>query len=139
MPSFKLVVLVSLLGLSLTGCGGPKKYVLQSSGDAVGADARLVADINKDTGTTKVDFEATNLPPPGRVEANAQQYEVWQRGTDATGWTRIGTLDYDETSRKGTLKEVSVPMANFDFQVTAEAPGATSPSNAVVFVQRVSQ
>ncbi len=140
MNPLKLLILTSVLGLALTGCGGPRKYVLQGTGSVVGADARITANFDAESAATRLDIEATNLAPPARVAADTDQYVVWQRSAPGGGWTRVGSLDYDESTRKGSLKSVSVPATDFDLQVTAESGAAgQSPSSEPVFAQRISR
>ncbi len=122
----------------IVGCGGPLKYTLRGSDNATGADAQVVAKVNKGEGNTRLDIHATNLPPADRLRPGSTAFVVWQRKNQGVNWSRVGTLNYDPASREGTLREVSVPETAFDLQVTPEneaAPG--SPSNQPVFSQRV--
>jgi len=133
----------SILAVALTtallvsGCG-PLKYTLQSTDKAPGADATLFADIHADQGNTRVDFTATNLAPPDRIETGDTAFVAWWRKDDKALWQRIGALQYSPEKRYGSLEAGSVPETAFDFQVSGEkAVDAASPSPSIIFAQHV--
>lgn len=131
-----LVLLLGGFAALQSGCG-PLKYNVRSSALAPGADAKLTADVKKRQGQTLLEMEATNLIPPNRVEENGAQYVAWYRPNASGQWNRIGTLDYDEDDRKGSLNG-SVPETAFDFQVSVEGEAPPmSPSPQILFSQRV--
>lgn len=136
MISPKHVLLVTLV-LSAVGCGGPLKYNMHSTPIAPGADAHLVADVREDQNQTLIELEVKNLPPPSRVAPDTKSYVVFYRGDQDKPWTRVGALQYDEDDRTGKF-EGTVPAKQFDLEVSAEEEvDGASPSNAIVFSQRV--
>lgn len=125
--------------VALAGCGGPLKYNVASSRLAPGADAEITANINEDQNQTAVEVHAKNLPPPGRVNAEAKVYVAWARKTDGGVWARLGTVQFDEDKRTADFT-ATVPEEDFDFEISAEAdPAVQSPSADVVFSQRVAK
>ena len=131
----RLLVLAGVAALQY-GCG-TLKYTVPSSAIAPGADAKVTADVKKRQGQTILEVEAVNLMPPHRVDASGAQYIAWYRPNSDGQWSRIGTLEYDEDDRRGSLNG-SVPEVAFDFQISVEpeTPPA-SPSPQVLFRQRV--
>lgn len=131
-PIFLLFVAV----LALSACG-PLQYELVGDPVVIGADATLKADVHKDQNFTAVDFAARNLAPPARLGETLTTYVVWQRKSDQSDWERVGALDYDDKTRRGTLR-ATVPQVAFELEVTAEDDAQTrSPGGVVVFSQRV--
>lgn len=125
------------LTLGLAACGGPLKFQVPSSKNAPGADAQIVADVKQEQGLTQLEIEARNLPPPGRVQEGATSFIVWQRKSPQAQWARLGGLQYDEDTRKGTWSG-TVPETGFDLNITTEkASDVASPSGDTVFKQRV--
>ncbi len=122
--------------LFLAACGGPLKYTVPSP-KALGADAKIVADVKADQHQTLLEIKALNLAPADRVAAGTQHYVLWQRKDANSQWTRVGTLVYDDKDREGKF-EGSVPETAFDLSITAEKDaGAAAPSAEVVFSQHV--
>lgn len=136
----KLVARLSLLTAlvaSQMGCAGPLKYEVQSSEIARGADAKIIANVHEKQNQTHLEVEVVNLIPPERVNEATAQYLGWYRTSPEGVWMRIGALEYDPGDRKGKLIG-SVPESAFDFEISAEAAGRPgSPSNHVIFAQRV--
>ncbi len=100
---------------------------------AIGADAKIVADVDKQKNQTQLKVEVTNLAPPARVSEDATTFILWQRRSQDIPWARVGTLDYDEKSRKGSF-EGSVPESSFVLQIGAEANArAAAPAGKAVF------
>ncbi|MCL2726612.1 MAG: hypothetical protein FWD69_19505 [Polyangiaceae bacterium] len=125
------------LVLGLAACGGPLKYEIQGSSRAPGADARIVADVQKDHGQTRLQINASNLAPPDRVSEGSKVYVIFQRKDSGRQWTRVGGLDFNESSRVGRFTG-TVPETGFDLAISAEKdPTVASPSADVVFSQRV--
>jgi hypothetical protein len=124
---------------ALTACGGPLKYQIHGSAKAPDADAKIVADVQKEAGLTKLKINGEHMAPPDRLVPGASTYVVWARKDDGDKWQRVGALKYDEGSRVGSIEEASVPLLSFDLEVSIEK-GATpeSPSSDVVLSQRVS-
>lgn len=125
--------------LVLAACGGPLKYNVASSRLAPGADAEIVAEVNDEQNQTSVNFQAKNLPPPGRVNPNGKHYVAWQRKGNDGVWSRLGTVLFDEEKRTAQI-QATVPERAFEFEVSVEAnESAVSPSADVVFSQRVAK
>jgi hypothetical protein len=133
----KLAVLVML---ALVACGGPLKYQPKPTARAPEADAKVVANIAKDTHTTRLSIELIHLAPPGRIQDGAKTYMVWQRRASEGPWTRIGALTYNEGSREGKLEEATVPEVSFDMLISAEEKiDAATPSAHVIIEQKVNK
>lgn len=121
----------------VAACGGPLKYTMPSTSIAPGADGHLVADVHEEQNQTKIELEVNNLAPPSRVSPDTKSYVVWYRGNADKPWSRVGALTYDEGDREGKF-EGTVPAKEFDLEVSAETEtDGASPSNAIVFSQRV--
>lgn len=132
----KLTIASSLL--LLAACGGAKKYEVQGSNKAPGADAKITTEFHKDQNHSMLTIAATDLPPPDRVAHGSRFYTAWYRSNEEATWSRLGNLKYDEGSRKGDL-EATTPEASFDLKISAEATDAQAePSNSVIFQKRVS-
>jgi hypothetical protein len=129
----KLFALITLaLALSVAACG-PLKYEIQSSQIAAGADAVVVADVNKEGAFTRLKIEAKNLPPPGRVKDGKTDFVIWARES-GKDWQRVAALPYSEGERSGKVEEISVALMSFDLQITAEDnANPDKPSEEVVF------
>jgi len=125
--------------LLLVACGGPLKYEMRSTPKAPGSDGKLIASVHESQHQTEVELEVKNLPPPDRISDGATDYVAWSRKNATATWTRLGSLKYESSERGGTMKG-TVPETSFDFAVTAEkAALAATPSNDVVFEQRVGE
>lgn len=130
---------LSLVVAGVSACG-PLKYELRGTEAATGADAVVTAEIQAEQNLTKLNVTASNLPPPERIKENMTTFVVWQRANSDAVWSRVGALDYSPDSRKGTLKDASVPVTAFDLQVTAETDAnIASPAGELIFSQRVSK
>ncbi|WP_437621780.1 hypothetical protein [Sorangium sp. So ce1151] len=122
-----------LVGMALSGCGGPSEKTVQGTQLAPGADAHITADIDSDGATTRLAVNVVHLSPPERVQSGSKHFVVWQRPNSEASWRRVGVLDYDPDSRNGTLTEMTVPHANFELLITAEKQSSPrSPSSAAV-------
>ncbi|AKU97590.1 hypothetical protein AKJ09_04254 [Labilithrix luteola] len=133
----KIASLVVCFSLALVACGGPLKYEVPSSARAPGADAKVLAKVQKDQSLTELEIEATNLAPPGRVTDGATAYVVWHRKDSGKAWTRSGGLAYNESDRKGKWTG-TVPETAFDLVISAEKDASGgSPSGETVFSQHV--
>ena len=133
----KMPALVLLLSLAAAACGGPLKYEVASSARAPGADAKIVAKVQKDQSLTQLEIEAVNLPPPGRVSEGATTYVVWHRKDSGGAWARSGGLVYDESDRKGKWTG-SIPETSFDLTISAEKEAsAGTPYREAVLSQHV--
>lgn len=129
-----------LLCVAMAACGGPLRYALHGTQKAPDADAEIVADVNEDSGFTRINLKVEHLAPPGRVLAGASQYVVWARKADGAPWQRIGALAYDEDKRRGDIMEASVPLTEFALIVSAEKESAPEkPSEDVVVAQEVNR
>lgn len=132
----KRLSLLALLVLATAACG-PLKYELKGTALATGADAVIVADVQKDQAMTLLEVKATDLPPPDRVMSGSLVFVVWQRKDSSAPWSRVGVLEYAEGSREGTFK-ATVPEVSFEVEVTAERePAPASPGPDAVFFQKV--
>lgn len=132
------VLLLALGGAAavLPGCG-TLKYEVPSSSIAPGGDAKVTAEVKKKAHQTVLEVQARNLIPPARVEPNGTQFVAWYRPNPSGAWNRIGTLEYDEDERTGSLSG-SVPETAFDLQISVEPEiPPTSPSPQILFSQRV--
>ena len=130
-----------LIGLGLlaliagTGCS-TLKYEVRSPRDP-GADLRIVAELKKDQGHTKLELKGENLTPPERIVPGGQNFVIWARRNADTQWTRLGALEYSKGSRKGKF-EATYADIKFEVVVTAERGNhPPQPSTDVVFAQRV--
>ena len=129
-------LLVALFVLAGFGCG-TLKYEVPGTARAPGADAKIIAEVNKAGGNTKLEIRAENLPPPERLQPGTTTFVVWQRKSDAAPWQRIGALNYDKGKRRGTL-EATAPETKFELVVTAELNASpVSPSGNIMFQQLV--
>lgn len=138
MRQFGLIAVVCAFVFVAQGCGGPLHYAMRGSEHATGADATLDARIDRDQSRTRLDARVTNLAPPDRIQPGATVFVVWERRNASQPWARLGTLNYDPTSRAGEVLDVNVAETSFDLQVTAESTAqAGSPSNSAVFTQTV--
>ena len=131
----------SILGLVVAlflfvGCG-TLKYQVQGTARAPGADAKIVAEVNKGAGNMKLEILAENLPPPERLQPGTTAFVVWQRKNDTAQWQRVGALTYDKGKRRGTL-EATAPETKLELVITAEMSGSpASPSGNILFQQLV--
>ncbi len=129
-------LLVAALVFAAVGCG-TLKYEVAGTAKAPGADAKIVAEVNKSTGSTKLEINAENLPPPDRLQPGSNAFVVWQRKNDSATWQRLGALQYDKSGRKGTL-EATAPETKFELVITAEnQTSPASPSSNIIFQQVV--
>ncbi len=127
----------SAVATLLVACGGPLKYEAISSPRAPGADASIEADVREEQHQTQLELEIDNLPPAERIDPESQHYVVWYRRDSKDTWTRIAALSYEADSREGEL-HTAVPETAFDLWVTVEKDlDVASPSQNVVFEQRV--
>jgi hypothetical protein len=134
----------SILTLALAavgaGCGGPLRYTLKGTPKAPEADATVVADVDDKTSIAHLTIKCEHLAPPDRLSPGATAYVVWARKNDSGPWTRVGALQYDDGTRKGELKEASVPLTAFDLVITLEKqPAPESPSPDIAISQRVQE
>lgn len=86
-------LLFSILFLLALAACGPLKYTVASSGKAPGADAKIVARVDKGTAHTKLEISAENLPPPGRVSDGMTVYVAWYRKDSSDKWQRMAGLN----------------------------------------------
>ena len=115
--------------LAASGC--VKHYALRGGASAPGADG-TVAVATQEGGNVSLDIDVSNLLPPDRVSAGLTQYAVWVQ-TEHTDAVRLGTLNYDEEKRRGSMM-ATTPFKNFQLIVSGEATsGVASPSEHVVF------
>ena len=129
-------LLVALFVLAGFGCG-TLKYEVPGTARAPGADAKVIAEVNKGAGSTKLEIRAENLPPPERLQPGTTAFVVWQRKNDTAPWQRIGALTYDKGKRRGTL-EGTCPETKFELVITAELnTSPASPSGNIMFQQLV--
>jgi len=137
MKRYVPILLTTVLNLTLIGCGGPLKYEVTSSAQAPGADARMVARVEKAQHSTTVDIDVTNLAPPERVASGAVAFVIWQRKDSTVTWSRVGALSYDEKTRSGSFSG-TVPEVAFNLSICAENRlNVVTPSTDIVFSQRI--
>lgn len=123
---------------ALPACGGPLEYAPKPTARAPEADAKIVAEVQKSQGNTKLTLKVIHLAPPSRLQEGATTFVVWQRKNGDKPWARVGGLAYKEGDREGKLEEASVPETAFELIVTAEEkPDVASPSPAILFEQKV--
>lgn len=123
---------------ALAGCGGPLHYEIHGSPKSPEIDAKITAKVDKAASMSKLTISIEHLAPPGRIGSDASTFVVWARGGDSKQWQRVGALKYDEGDRKGELSEASVPLVDFDLQITAEKKAAPeSPGSDTLIAQRV--
>ena len=129
-----------LLCAAMAACGGPLRYAPHGTQKAPDADAEIVAEVNADSGFTRVNVKVEHLAPPARLVAGGTTYVVWARQNDGAPWQRIGALAYDEGKRRGDLMEATVPLTGFDLIISAEKESApANPSEDVVVAQDVNK
>ncbi|HVJ91306.1 MAG TPA: hypothetical protein VM580_15990 [Labilithrix sp.] len=130
-------LLSAVILVTLAACGGPLKYEVRSSETAPGADAKIVADVNKEQNQTELKVHANNLPPPSRVVEGSNNFVAWYRKDSKDAWTRIGSMEYDEGDRKAKLN-ATTPETSFDIAISVEKePSPASPSPDIVFSQHI--
>jgi hypothetical protein len=128
-----------LVGAFALGCG-PQKYIVTGTDLVAGADGTVLADVKKDLGSTQIDVRVDHLAPPQRLKPLATAFVAWQRRDSATTWSRVGALRYDEGSRRGELKDTTIPETRFDLLITVETEvSPAAPASEVVFAQRVGE
>lgn len=131
------VICLSAVAALLAACGGTLEYEAVSSPMAPGAEASIEAKVNEDQRQTLVDIEIEHLPPAASVDAESAHYVAWYRRDRGEQWSRLAGLNYEESEREAKLR-TSVPETEFDLWVTTERDlEAVSPSQNVVFEQRV--
>lgn len=129
---------LALSAMLFAACGGPLKYTPKSADRAPGANIEIVADVQEKTSNTRLNVTTKFLPPPATLQEKATTYVAWQRTNPDSVWMRVGALTYDDKSREGVMKDVTVPETKFEFMITAEAvPNAPTPSADVVVTQKV--
>ncbi|MFO0756996.1 MAG: hypothetical protein U0359_10910 [Byssovorax sp.] len=129
--------LALVFSAALVACGGPLKYAPKGTPRAPECDANIVADVNKDSSTTRLEIKAEHLAPPGRLQEGGTTYVVWARKPDAQ-WQRIGAIKYDEGGRTGDIAGVSVPFTSFELIISIEKKAdPEAPSGDVVISQKV--
>jgi hypothetical protein len=135
---FVPAALAFALALGTVAVGGcALNYTVAATPAAVGADAKITADVVKDQGITKVTIQIENLAPAERVAAGSTSFVVWAR-REGGAWLRVGALKYDEGARRAVAEQWTVPETTFELQVTAEAgPMPEAPSTTVVVTQKV--
>jgi hypothetical protein len=125
------LVLVTLFALA---CGADT-YDSQGTNRAVGTDAEVSVS-DDPSGNHRIEIEVRHLPPPGRIASGHTHFVAWSI-PDGGVPQHIGTLDYDEDDRVGTL-ETLTPFNVFQVRVTAEKERLPrSPSEHVVVRQSV--
>ena len=135
----RTAVFAGLLAVS-AGCAGSLHYVVRGTPRVAGADADVTAAVNRDQANTRLEVHATNLPPPDRIQNNAQTFVVWQRRNGGSPWLRVGALQYNPGTRTGDMHDTTVPEVAFEMEITAEnAPDVNSPSEAVIFVRPINR
>jgi hypothetical protein len=133
-------IVAFLLCAAMAACGGPLRYQPHGTPKAPEADAEIVAEVNADSGFTRINMTVDHLAPPARLTAGGTTYVVWARQSDGAPWQRVGALAYDEGQRRGKMEEATVPLTGFDLIVSAEKENApANPSADVVVVQEVNK
>jgi hypothetical protein len=135
--NWKKIALTLSMAAMLVGCGGPNKYTVRGTAIAPGTDAKIVADVKKESSMTQLQITAENLAPPERLAPDGKMFVLWTMGPKRK-WHRVGALNYREGDRKASIEGVSVPVTQFELQVTVEStPDPESPSSNVVISQQV--
>ena len=126
------------LAAALIGCSGTLRYAPKGTPRAPDADAYIDATVSQPNMMTQVSVKIEHLAPPDRLVAGSTNYVVWARRDDGAPWARVGSLKYDNGSRKGELYGASVPETSFELIVSAERQAAPAgPSADVVLAQKV--
>ena len=121
--------------VATTGCGPANQYVVRGTERSVGVDGiieitRTASDVNV------VTVNLVNLPPPERHDRDKKTFVVWITPKDGAP-IRAGSLDYDASNRRGSLR-VTTPNDEVFVQVTAETgPRASAPSDFIVVSRHV--
>ncbi|MBX3182349.1 MAG: hypothetical protein KF915_06955 [Polyangiaceae bacterium] len=131
-----VAVILSVATLA-AGCGG-LSYEVKGKPPATGAIARIDGKTQEDTKTTRLTIEVEFLQPPADLDPKGTGFVVWFRKNNASQWSRLGNLDYNESSRKGTLKDFSVPELKFELAISVEGGDSAASPTTIVFTQLVS-
>jgi hypothetical protein len=129
-----LPLLLTLGLLAAAGCG-PKPIDFGGSARTAGVDGRIEwKKLSADTRLVKTTF--TFLPPPSRITEGATIYVLWFVPENAPAM-KMGTLVYDEGSRKGHLEATSA-VSKFEVMLTAEKTNQVgAPSEHIIARKKV--
>ena len=120
------------LTLALVACGGgPVVLQVKGTPSSPGSDAVVTAKIDSARIQTELKIETEKLPAPERIDPGSKFYVIWARKDTKGGWTRLGSLEYDEGKQAGKWMG-TYPDTSFDVAISVEkeaAPGAPSPKN----------
>ena len=129
-----LPILLTLGLLTAAGCG-PKAIDFGGSSRTAGVDGKVEwKKLSADTRLVKTSFKF--LPPPSRIHEGATIYVLWFVPENAPA-VKMGTLVYEESSRKGHL-EATTAVSRFEVMLTAEKNNAIgAPSEHVIARKKV--
>jgi hypothetical protein len=102
---------------ALTGCGGAITFTVKGTPKAPELDGKVICDPKSDNGMTTIKIDFEHLAPPARL-GSGSYFVVWAKSEK--GWMRVGTLKYDEGSRKASIEGASAPLTSFDLMITVE-------------------
>lgn len=129
-----LPLLLTLGLLFAAGCG-PKPIEFGGSARTAGVDGKIEwKKLSADTRLVKTTFEF--LPPPSRIHEGATIYVLWFVPENAPAM-KMGTLVYDEGSRRGHL-EATAAFSTFEVMLTAEKNNQIgAPSENIIARKKV--
>jgi len=135
----KSLAKAALFGLVLSTTACAQTYMLKGMQGAPGADGKITATVVSENTLTQLSIKVEHLAPPERLLAGSTSYIVWARRDSNSEWLRIAKLDYDPSSRKGTVDVATVPLTGFELAISAEQQDMPkSPSTTLVFTQKIS-
>lgn len=128
--------LVFGLALASTACGGgAQTYQVVGSQRDPGAQGRIQVELIEG-GNHMVTATLEHMTPPERLGSGLTTFLMWFRTPQGQS-TMESRIEYDPETRTGRAY-ATTPQNNFVVIVTAERnPNATSPSENVIFTQRV--
>lgn len=117
------------------GCSAVSEYSVPSTPHALGADLAIRIE-RTDDGNFLVNLAAASLSPPERIGFDKTSFVVWFKAAHQPA-QQMGLLDYDSTTRRGTLAATTTNR-EFLVLITAEpGPDVTVPGETSVFEQLV--
>jgi hypothetical protein len=130
---------VALLALALSTAACAQTYMVKGMQGAPDADGKITAKVMSENTLTQISIATEHLAPPERLLAGSTAYIVWARKDSNAEWLRIAKLNYDASSRKGSVESATVPLTGFELAISAENQDMPkSPSTTIVFTQKIS-
>jgi hypothetical protein len=131
------LALAFAVALASAGCASSTVDARRTGAD-VQPVARVLGDLDATASTMRVQVDIAGLRAPGDLAPNARAFVVWYRRAADRSWERLGSLDYDASTRRASLADVTIDGTSFELIVTAEAEqDPAAPSGYVLFAQAV--